>query len=55
VAAASTSLLQLPGKDSPTGAYACTVIDAADERSIDRRMTRVLYNRRSFTTLRCYS
>ena len=57
-------LPQLRGKDSPTGPYACTVITAADERGGgDRRMmTRyssyrvlLLYNRRGFTALRCYS
>jgi hypothetical protein len=56
-------LPQLRGKDSPSGPYACTVITAADERGGDRRMmTRyssyrvlLLYNRRGFTALRCYS
>jgi len=53
----------LRGKDSPTGPYACTVITAADEHGgEDRRASHhasyrvlLLYNRRSFTALRCYS
>ncbi|OEL18216.1 hypothetical protein BAE44_0020765 [Dichanthelium oligosanthes] len=54
----------LRGKESPTGPYACTVITAADEYGSDRHAPRsqhasyrvlLLYNRRSFTALRCYS
>ncbi|WVZ94985.1 hypothetical protein U9M48_040802 [Paspalum notatum var. saurae] len=54
----------LRGKDSPTGPFACTVITAADEhgtvtgsQSEHASSYRVLllYNRRSFTALRCYS
>lgn len=53
----------LRGKDSPNGPYACTVITAADElgsgdlrRASPHASYRVLllYNRRSFTALRCY-
>ncbi|CAO2205837.1 unnamed protein product [Urochloa humidicola] len=49
----------LRGKDSPAGPYACTVITAADDD--DRRQQHgsyrviLLYNRRSFTAVRCYS
>lgn len=48
----------LRGKDSPAGPYACTVITAADEHGgRDHASYRVLllYNRRGFTALRCYS
>ncbi|CAO2210067.1 unnamed protein product [Urochloa humidicola] len=49
----------LRGKDSPAGPYACTVITAADDD--DRRQQHgsyrviLIYNRRSFTAVRCYS
>ncbi|RLN05475.1 hypothetical protein C2845_PM13G03780 [Panicum miliaceum] len=50
----------LRGRDSPTGPYACTVITAADERGSEgwhhaSYRVLLLYNRRSFTALRCYS
>ncbi|KAK3121076.1 hypothetical protein QOZ80_8BG0645670 [Eleusine coracana subsp. coracana] len=56
----------LRGKDSPTGPYTCTVITAADDELGHTETRRVhgdhswylvilLYNRRRFTAVRCYS
>ncbi|CAL5008302.1 unnamed protein product [Urochloa decumbens] len=58
IAGSAEVLPPLRGKDSPNGPYACTVITASDN---DDRLRHgsyrvvLLYNRRSFTAVRCYS
>ncbi|KAL6840882.1 hypothetical protein ACP4OV_029408 [Aristida adscensionis] len=62
------ALPPLRGRDSPAGPYACTVLTAADELHPDddgggdriaspysAYRVLLLYNRRGFTALRCYS